>query len=122
MKIKSYNLFLESCIDEDTIPMVRKIIIDRLEGEIIDGIEMTEYIPSRLDKSWVLNRIETNQFSIFKSKDWFYGDQITLIVKCETNNIIEYLKLIEEEINNIGLSPRLRRIDIYTWIFEIVHD
>lgn len=66
MKIKSYNLFLESnsdLLDGETIRKVKKIFLDRLEGEVIDGVEMTRFIP---DPIMIFNKIEVNQFGFYE--------------------------------------------------------
>ena len=48
MKIKSYNLFLESKsydISKEEENNIKQYFIDRLDGEFIDGKEINEYIP-----------------------------------------------------------------------------
>jgi hypothetical protein len=128
MKIKSYNLFLESCIDEDTIPVIRKVILDRLDGEIIDGLELTEY-----DKSVVFGSLTTNaapraprsretpmnHFRLIKSNHYLYGQVMMLIIRFKSDKIISYIEVIREDINELDLQSLLKREDQFTWSLTI---
>lgn len=117
MKIKSYNLFLESCIDEDTIPKIKKIIIDRLEGEIIDDVELTEM---KIDQTYpsfkkIKYVLKMNQFSIVEKNNFFHGRTLMLFIKFQSDKIKPYINLISEEIKDLGFNVSTYQEDIFNW-------
>jgi len=127
MKIKSYNLFLESCIDEDTIPLIRKVILDRLDGEIIDGVELTEYdksvvfqekSPSPILKH-VIRKTPMNHFRLIKSNHYLYGQVIMLIICFKSDKIIPYIEVIRDDINELDLQSHLIRENEFIWVLTI---
>ena len=121
MKIKSYNLFLEKINikylpphDDDFINVIREIVLGRLDGEIIDGVELTEQLddvslPNDSYKRALLMKI--NGFGIHKSSHWFYGSILIISISFKSNKILPYIKLIEEYIEDLDLSCHLRIIE-----------
>ena len=74
MKIKSYNLFLESKryeISKEEENNIKQYFYDRLDGEVIDGKEINEYDSSEFDiTNWNSQKSNTFKFS----KDWHEFD------------------------------------------------
>ena len=69
MKIKSYKLFLESAkhdISKEEELLIKEYFYDRLDGEIIDGIEINEYSSD----DYFINQ-KMNSFNFAKSVDQF---------------------------------------------------
>lgn len=122
MKIKSYKLFLEKINikylpphDDDFINVIRKIVLDRIDGEIIDGVELTE----QPDDVSLFNNdaykrallMEVNGFGIYKSSHWFYGSILDIIISFKSNKILPYIKIIEEDIKDLELRCHLKIIE-----------
>lgn len=97
MKIKSYNLFLESKryeISKEEENNIKQYFHDRLDGEVIDGKEINEYDSSEFSvTNWTRQQSNTFKFSknwqeldsngqnkynskILKEKKPFFGTQI----------------------------------------------
>jgi hypothetical protein len=113
MKIKSYNLFLESnsyLLDDKTIKNVKKIFLDRLEGEIIDGVELSIFEP---DPIIIFQKIRKNQFGFYKinKESWSSYENLMVIITCTTESILPYLKLIKDEIIELGLDTNLTKVN-----------
>ena len=74
MKIKSYNLFLESKryqISKEEENNIKQYFYDRLDGEVIDGKEINEYDSTEFSvTNW--NRQQSNTFKF--SEDWHEFD------------------------------------------------
>lgn len=126
---ENYNLFLESCIDEDTIPKIKKIIMDRLEGEIIDDVELTEMKTDKIYPSitnlrmGIRHELKMNQFSIIEINYVLGGKSLLLFIKFQSDKIKPYINLISEEIKDLGFNvsiyqgerPEKYKEDIFNW-------
>jgi len=129
MKIKSYKLFLEernACIDEDTIPLIRKIILDRLDGEVIDGMELSEYVKNE-DSSPILkhkikkllSELKMNHFHLMMGNHFLSGTSVLLFIRFKSDKIIPYIEAIREDIKGLDLKSGLRKGDDFTWVLQI---